>query len=57
MFFKKLIISVIHLIFLSIAVYTRAEDSNKLLRNPENATTWVSHISFKTKIQIYVNIF
>ncbi len=46
MFYKKLSISVIHLIFLSIAVYTRAEDSDQLLRYPETAATWVNQIFF-----------
>ena len=44
--FKKLIISIIHLIFLSIAVYTRAGDSEKLLHWPPQTTnTWVRYIS------------
>ncbi|RMZ97637.1 Transient receptor potential cation channel subfamily V member 6, partial [Brachionus plicatilis] len=44
--FKKLIISIIHLIFLSIAVYTRASDADELLHwPPKSGNTWVRYIS------------
>ncbi len=43
---QKLVISVIHLLFLSIAVYTRAGDSDTLLKWPGNSgNTWVRYIS------------
>jgi hypothetical protein len=43
--YNKLIISVIHLIFLSIAVYTRAQDTaNLAVWPPTNATTWVNSL-------------
>ena len=45
-FFQKLIFAVIHMLFLSIAVYTRAYDSPNLAKWPvESATTWVRYFS------------
>lgn len=45
-FFSKLVISIIHLIFLSISVYTRAADSGNLAQwPPGSANTWVRYIS------------
>ena len=45
-FIQKLIFAVIHLICLSIAVYTRASDSSNLAKWPvESATTWVRYVS------------
>ena len=43
---QKLIFAVIHMLFLSIAVYTRASDSPNLAKWPvESATTWVRYVS------------
>jgi hypothetical protein len=54
--YNKLIISVIHLIFLSIAVYTRAQDTaNLAVWPPTNATTWVNKL-FKVKKIIYLSL-
>ena len=49
---KKLIFSCFHLLFLSIAVYTRAADTDDLLKTPKNANTVVrfqlkGHFSLK----------
>ena len=42
---KKSILSFFHLLFLSIAVYTRAADTKELLVRPQNANTIVRYIS------------
>jgi hypothetical protein len=42
---KKSILSFFHLLFLSIAVYTRAADTGELLLRPQNANTVVRYIS------------
>ncbi|CAF0893285.1 unnamed protein product [Brachionus calyciflorus] len=47
LFFKKLFISSVHLIFLSIAVYTRASATGDTLAEwpPKEAVTWIRYIS------------
>ena len=42
---KKSVLSFFHLLFLTIAVYTRAADTDDLLASPHNANTVVRYIS------------